>query len=185
MNDQKFFYMGDPTMRLQFPPGYASIDSINQQPSTAWSGFRRHPGADPPLSRVTVAGSVRKQDNAIDDAFNGTMTLRVNDATRRQIIVNFYPGVNWSYVATGGTIYRGENSVPTAVSATFIVPGTSFADSTARGRMLAYFSKTPLTGQGSPTISDRRDGFTFHNRQTRAPDLDLSWTAGAFGRATW
>ena len=43
VNDQKFFFMGDPTMKLQFPSGYASIDSINQQPLDTSGGLRFHP----------------------------------------------------------------------------------------------------------------------------------------------
>jgi hypothetical protein len=151
INDQKFFFMGDPTMRLQFPSGYASIDSINQQALDSVSGA---PVANPvlirALSRVTVSGSIRNQSNAIDNSFNGTLTLLVNDPTRKKVIVDFYDNVDWSYVATGGTIFRGENSIANGrFRATFMVPrDVSFADSTARGRMLAYFSNATIDGAG-------------------------------------
>ena len=150
-NDQKFFFMGDPTMRLQFPPGYASIDSINQQPLDSLNGVPlTTPALIRALSHVTVSGSIRKQDNGVDDTFSGKLTLLVNDPTRTKVIVNFYNNVDWPYVATGGTIFRGENSISNGrFHASFIVPrDVSFADSMARGRMLVYFSNNAIDGAG-------------------------------------
>jgi hypothetical protein len=150
-NDQKFFFMGDPTMRLQFPSSYASIDSINQQ---SLDSVNAAPLTTPvlirALSRVTVSGSIRSQSNTIDESFSGKLTLLVNDPTRKKVIVNFFDNVDWSYVATGGTIHRGENSITNGrFRASFVVPrDVSFADSTARGRMLVYFSNTSVDGAG-------------------------------------
>ena len=147
-NDQKFFFMGDPSMQLQFPSGYASIDSINQQPLAGDPAGRQV--LVRALSRVTVSGSVRKQGNAVDDAYNGTLTLIVNDPTHRKVILNFWDSVDWPYMATGSTIFRGENSIVSGrFHASFVVPrDVSFADSTARGRMLAYFSNGSVDGAG-------------------------------------
>ncbi len=111
-NDQKFFYMGDPTMRLAYPRGFASIDSINGQPVDSVGGVARTlPIALKALSRVTVVGTVRDAANRPDSTFQGILSLRVNDVSRMRTIVNFYPGFNWEYLASGGTIYKGENSV--------------------------------------------------------------------------
>jgi hypothetical protein len=143
-NDQKFFFLGDPAMRLQYPRRYASIDSINGVPV----------GTDPvqlrSLARVQMSGLIRDANNQPDPAFGGRATVSVNDANRKQTIVNFYPGYNWDYVAAGGTIYRGENSVANGrFAATFVVPkDVSYADSTARGRMVAYFSDGKTDGAG-------------------------------------
>ena len=150
-NDQKFFFMGDPTMRLQVPSGFASIDSINQQPLDSLNGA---PVTTPvqirALSRVIVSGSIRSQADEIDDTFNGKLTLLVNDATHKKVIVNFYNTVDWDYMATGGTIFRGENSITNGkFHASFVVPrDVSFADSSARGRMLVYFSNNTVDGAG-------------------------------------
>ncbi len=53
-------------------------------------------------------------------------------------------------MATGGTIFRGENSISNGrFRASFVVPrDVSFADSTARGRMLVYFSNNAVDGAG-------------------------------------
>lgn len=140
-NDQKFLYMGDPTMRLQFPAGYATVDSINGQPADSIGGApRTTPIQLRSLGRVTVSGTVRTPSGTPDVAYQGKVTLGVNDATRSNTIVNFYPGTNWNYVATGGTIYHGQNSVVNGkFRATFIVPkDIQYSDSTSRGRLSAY-----------------------------------------------
>lgn len=142
-NDRKYLYLGDPTMRLRFPAGYASIDSINQQPLVG----NPLPVQLQALSRVTVKGTIRDQNN-VPDAFNGKATLIVNDATRRVTIVDFSPNFDWSYLAAGGIIYRGENSVVNGrFSAQFIVPkDIAYADSTTRARLVAYFSNAAADG---------------------------------------
>ena len=86
-NDQKYSYMGDPTMRLQFPRGYASFDSVNGRaldsagvPLPAVAQLRS-------LSRVTVTGTIRDASNKIDASYNGRVQVTLNDATRTQTIV--------------------------------------------------------------------------------------------------
>ena len=41
VNDQKYGFMGDPTMFLQYPRAYASIDSINAAPVDSLGGAPR------------------------------------------------------------------------------------------------------------------------------------------------
>lgn len=177
-NDQKFCFLGDPTMHLQYPRGFAVIDSINQEPVDTINGIpRQTPIQLHALSRVTVTGSIRDQSNAIDASFNGVVSLIVNDATRRVTIVAFvpqvviggitYPQIDWPYNATGGTIYRGENSVQNGVfRASFIVPkDILYADSTGRGRLVVSFFDNNRDGAGY--TSNFRVGGT---DSTAAPD---------------
>ncbi len=147
-NDQKYFFLGDPTLRLQYPSGYASIDSVNGLPVD--SATVAAPIVMKSLSTVTVSGDVRNEANNVDGNFNGQMTLLVNDASRVQTIVNFYPGVNWSYVATGSTIFRGDNTVSNGrFHATFVVPkDVFFGDSTGRGRVVAYCRSSDADAEG-------------------------------------
>ncbi len=150
-NDQKYFFLGDPTMRLQFPSGYASIDSINNASvDSVGNTLRSAPIAMQSLATVTVSGSVRDASDNVDPSFNGQMTLFVNDASRVQTIVNFYPGVNWSYIATGSTIFRGDNTVAHGrFHATFVVPkDIFFGDSTGRGRVVAYCTNASTDAEG-------------------------------------
>jgi len=154
VNDQKFFFMGDPTMRLVYPTGFASIDSINGQPVDSINGVvRSSPILLKALSKVTMVGTVRDAANSPDTSFNGTLALGVNDVSRERTIVNFYPGYNWHYLASGGTIYRGENSVVSGrFRATFIVPkDISYADTSGRGRLVAFTSRSANDGLGLST----------------------------------
>jgi hypothetical protein len=140
-NDQKYFLMGDPTMRVQFPSAYAVIDSISGQPVDSVGGtVRSTPIPLSSLSKVTVSGSVRSAGGQTDQSYTGKVTVTVNDASRNQTIVDFAPGLNWTYVAAGGLLFRGDNSISNGkFKATFVVPkDIAFADSTGRGRVVAY-----------------------------------------------
>ena len=187
-NDQKFFYMGDPTMRLAYPRGFASIDSINGQPMDSVGGVARtSPIALKALSRVTVVGTVRDAANTPDTTFQGTLSLLVNDVSRERTIVNFYPGFNWQYLASGGTLHKGENSVSSGkFRASFIVPkDISYADTAGRGRLMAYLthadgdaagftSAIRISGTDSTATADH-EGPTIHialdSRNFRAGDV--------------
>jgi hypothetical protein len=139
VNDEKYLVLGDPTMRLQFPRGYVVIDSINSVRVDSVNGVARtSPIQLRSLARITVKGTIRTDSNFVDSAARGRLTLSVNDATRRIVI----PTLNWSYLAVGSLIYRGENSVTQGkFTATFVVPkDITYADSTTRGRMVAYFT---------------------------------------------
>ena len=149
-NDEKYFLLGDPTMYLQFPKGYVSIDTINTEPVDTVNGVpRTRPIQLRSLARVTVKGAVRTAANAIDPNANGTLSLVVNDATRRITIPTFFSGP-FDYLTLGGLIYRGASSVSNGrFTATFVVPkDIAYADSTTRGRIVAYFSDTQYDGIG-------------------------------------
>ncbi|MEK9137955.1 MAG: type IX secretion system sortase PorU, partial [Bacteroidota bacterium] len=145
INDQKYVYLGDPSMKLQYPAGYASIDSVNHQPLSG------APVQMKALARVSVQGTVRDLSNRPDTAFSGKVLLAVNDASRNVIIVNFPTGSNWSYLGAGSTIYRGNNSVSKGkFNATFVVPrDIQYADSTNKGRLVAYFMDSLRVYEGA------------------------------------
>ncbi len=148
-NDQKYIVLGDPTTRLQYPTRYASIDSVNGEPVDTVGGVPRTDLIQlKSLSRVTVQGTMRDASNQFDPNFSGKVTLVVNDATRTQTIVNFYPGRNWDYLATGSTIFRGEHSVAEGrFTASFIVPkDVAYADSNAAARIVGYVVAAGVDG---------------------------------------
>ena len=148
-NDQKYIVLGDPTMRLQYPVRYASIDSVNGEPVDTVGGAPRTSLIQlRSLSRVTVQGSMRDGLNQFDPNFTGKVSLVVNDATRVKTIVNFYPGRNWDYLETGSTIFRGEHSVTDGrFTATFVVPkDVAYADSNAAARILGYIAAPGIDG---------------------------------------
>ncbi len=141
-NDEKYLLLGDPTMRLQYPRGFVSIDTINAQSVDSADGQRRiSPIQLRSLARITVTGAVRTETNAIEPNARGQLTLIVNDATRSITIPTFYNGP-FTYRAPGGLIYRGLNSVANGrFTATFIVPkDIAYADSSTRGRLVAFYT---------------------------------------------
>ena len=145
-NDQKYLFLGDPTMQFQFPSGYASFDSINGLPMDS-SGVPLQTVAQlRSLSKVTISGSVRDAANRIDGTYNGRILITLNDASKLQTIVNLYPGVNWTYMATGALLYRGENSVQNGrFNAAFVVPrDIQYGDSLSQGRLVAYVSRADV-----------------------------------------
>lgn len=155
INDEKYFVLGDPTLRLQFPQSYASIDSINGASVDFVDGVpRTSPIQLRSLARIAVKGSIRSEANTVDSTFRGKVTLEVNDATRNVVIAVF----NWPYSVVGAIIYRGENSVSNGrFTATFVVPkDIAYADSTTRGRLVAYYT----------SAADTRDGAGFTNKVT-------------------
>ena len=147
-NDEKYLVLGDPTLQLQFPRSYATIDSINGAPVEFVNGLpRTFPIQLRSLARVTLKGSIRNEASAVDSTARGQVTLGVNDATRSILI----PTVNWSYSAVGSLIYRGENSVSNGkFAATFVVPkDIAYADSTTRGRVVAYYTSAGGSNDGA------------------------------------
>ncbi|HUI10323.1 MAG TPA: type IX secretion system sortase PorU [Bacteroidota bacterium] len=140
-NDQKYSFMGDPTMSFQFPHGYASFDTVNGKAMDSAGVPLAVVAQLKSLSKVTVTGSVRTASNAIDATYNGSVLVTLNDATRIQTILDFYPGAPpWTYLATGGLLFRGINSVQNGrFTTTFVVPkDIQYSDSTSRGRFVAY-----------------------------------------------
>jgi hypothetical protein len=185
VNDQKFCFLGDPTMRFDFPRGYASIDSINAEPVDTIAGVPRTiPIRLRALSRVTLTGSIRNEQDAIDASASGTVAVKLADATRFVTITAFVPersdghggvipAIDWSYRAPGGIIYQGQNTVTSGrFSATFIVPkDILYADSTTRGRLVARFSGS--AGEALGYTSNVSVGGTDSTApaDTRGPDI--------------
>lgn len=152
-NDQKYFLLGDPTMNLQYPSGYVSIDSINHQPIDGPPVQLRA------LSRVSVQGTVRTASNDVDSTVSGRLLLTTNDASRTILIPNFY---NFSYVASGGAIFHGQNSIRNGrFNATFVVPkDILYADSTNNGRLVLYAVDSLGAGDGAGFTQNVRVGGT-------------------------
>jgi hypothetical protein len=149
VNDQKYFFLGDPSMQLQTPRGYATIDTVNGL-SVAYDGGapRTGPITLRSLAEVTVRGTVRDPGGARDSTFSGIITMILNDVTQTHTIVDYFTCNNatsdFYYQASGGVLYRGQSSVSRGdFTARFLVPkDIQYADSSLRGRLTGYFAKT-------------------------------------------
>ncbi|MEW5798993.1 MAG: type IX secretion system sortase PorU [Bacteroidota bacterium] len=140
-NKQKYFLLGDPTLRLVSPIGVVTIDTINGKPVAALDTLRA-------LARVSVKGSVRDTAGAKMTNFNGTALITVFDAERTRTIPQI-PSVPIS--ENGAVIYKGEASIKNGeIDATFIIP-KDIAYENKKGRMSLYFSNAAVDGRGYTT----------------------------------
>ncbi|MFZ4619166.1 MAG: type IX secretion system sortase PorU [Bacteroidota bacterium] len=173
-NKQKYFLMGDPTMRLAMPDGVITIDSLKS--STASVDTLRA------LEKITVKASVRDSSNAVDQSFNGTALLTVFDADKSKVIPSI-PGM--TYDENGAIIYKGECTVTNGVMrAEFIVP-KDIAYENKNGRISIYFSNAATDGKGytrnfivgGSSVSAQKDSvgpridIYFDNEQFRPGDV--------------
>lgn len=172
-NDRKFFLLGDPALRIGFPPKFATIDSVNNVAATNIVQMQA-------LSHVSVKASVHDSTASDRDPFDGQSQVVVFDANRKVLLVdsievlpNLFQRVFFSYTAAGNTLFRGEQSVRNGtISANFIVPkDISYANDF--GRMTVYFWNSSSDGAGYTT--NFRVGGTDSTAppDTRGPSVQL------------
>jgi hypothetical protein len=140
-NKQKYFLLGDPTMRLAVPTGTVTIDSMNSVSTATIDTIRA-------LQKVTITGAVRNSDSSVNTHYNGTALVTVFDSE----VIRAVPEVfNFSYRQPGAVIYKGEASIKNGIlSATFIVPKDISYES-KNGRISIYFSSAGSDGRGYTT----------------------------------
>jgi hypothetical protein len=100
-NDLKYHLLGDPSMRLNLPPLSAGVDTVNGMPAT-------QPVTVQSLSRVGVAGGIKRPDGSLRTDFDGQAILEVFDSKRR------IPVPEWgtyTFEVDGSLLYRGLLSV--------------------------------------------------------------------------
>lgn len=139
INKQKYFLMGDPTLRLAVPESKFMVDSLVSE-------YSSHADTIHALDKITIKGTVRDSSNARDVNYNGTALINVHDAD----IAKSVPTIPWmpSYNENGGIIYKGEATIKDGiVNTTFIVP-KDIAYQNKNGRIAVYFSNVQTDGRG-------------------------------------
>lgn len=129
-NDEKFFLLGDPSLRLNLPGDSVEVTAIN---GTNVATDTAVIGA---LSVVTIEGRIRNTDGTPRDDFNGTAVVSLYDADRTLTLDagTTYPKVLYY----GGRLFRGPaNVVNGRFTITFRVP-KDIAYDTATGRVHVY-----------------------------------------------
>ncbi len=138
INKQKYFLLGDPTLRLGVPEGKFNIDSLISATSVVVDTLRA-------LDKITIKGTIRDASNATVVNYNGTALINVHDADVDKTIPTI-PGLQYS--ENGGIIYKGEATVKNGiVNASFIVP-KDIAYQNKNGRLGVYFSNAQSDGRG-------------------------------------
>jgi hypothetical protein len=143
INSMKYELFGDPTIRLQMPQYYATIDTINGQ-SPAPSSLVQIKA----LSTTKVSGEIRKPDNSFWSDFNGDGILTMFDSKRTYDLVNL---ANYPIILPGGIIFRGSISVTNGkFSTSFTVP-KDISYENQNGKVVLYFSNSNYDGLGYTT----------------------------------
>lgn len=137
-NEQKYFLLGDPTVRLVVPEGAVTIDSLNGKSISVLDTVKA-------LEKIVMKGTVRDHANSPLTSYNGTATITVYDAERTRKI----PQISTVTInETGTIIYRGEASINSGVlNAEFVVP-KDIAYDNKNGRISLYFSNASSDGRG-------------------------------------
>ncbi|MEW6062545.1 MAG: type IX secretion system sortase PorU, partial [Bacteroidota bacterium] len=140
-NEQKYFLLGDPTVRLVIPTGKIVVDSINGKSITVQDTLQA-------LKKVTLKGTVRDPSNVIMASYNGVTTITVYDAERTRTILQI-PSV---VIRENGTvIYRGDASINNGeLTASFVIP-KDISYENRNGRISLYFSNDSSDGRGYTT----------------------------------
>ncbi|MDP2208886.1 MAG: type IX secretion system sortase PorU [Bacteroidota bacterium] len=137
-NHEKFFLLGDPSVRLALPKVQGSIDSINSQ----FANQRIDLNA---LQKITLKGTIREPGTNLPSNFSGKAQVVVYDANKK---INVPEWTNFSYTASGSVIFRGESSISNGLFKTeFIIPKDISYD-TLNGRITLYFSNNETDGMG-------------------------------------
>lgn len=169
-NHEKFFLLGDPSVRLALPKVQGSIDSINSQ----FANQRIDLNA---LQKVTLKGSIRQPSTNLPSNFSGKAQVVVYDANKK---INIPEWTNFSYTAAGSVIFRGESSISNGNFKTeFIIPKDISYD-TLNGRITLYFSNNETDGMGY-TENFRIVGTdTTAVTDTEGPTMDIFFDSKSF-----
>ncbi len=139
INAQKFFLLGDPSVRIGLPKRNGTIDSINGQFTNGIIKLQA-------LQRVSAKGIVREPASFSASNFTGNAQVVVYDANK------FIPIPEWPwfrpYKISGGVIFKGESSISNGKFNTeFIIPKDISYD-TLNGRITLYFWNEETDGMG-------------------------------------
>lgn len=129
VNAQKFHLLGDPTLRLNVPQYFGSIDSINGQQLMVDIQIRA-------LSSTKIAGTILKPDGTKWNEYNGEGLLTVFDSERTKLLEEIG---NYPMLIQGGVIFRGRVSVNNGeFEAEFVVP-KDISYENKNGKIIFYF----------------------------------------------
>ncbi len=144
-NDEKFYLLGDPAMRILIPENIVRIDSINGQPAMNADSIELEA-----LSSVKVSGAVTAPDslNVLTD-FNGITVLTLRDSEQDMEFVDIDGTIHY-VTKPGGALNRGSYQVENGrFTAEFIIP-KDISYSGEHGNLFAYaFNEDGFYAKGS------------------------------------
>jgi hypothetical protein len=165
-NDQKYYLLGDPVLRLTIPDRRITIDSINGKNVAEIDSALKIKA----LSTLIISGNIISPDsNNIENDFNGTLTVTLRDGDRNYSIYEYdngSPSYKFDFTKLGGALNRSSYKIENGrYTAEFIVPkDISFSDMNGRLFLYAYsndlryakgtFNKFNVAGFEQSNIND-------------------------------
>lgn len=151
-NDQKYFLLGDPTLRLKIPDHRVVIDSINGQ----YVGNLTEPIDLSAMEEVSISGSILMPIEDITASnFNGNVLITVRDGDQFYSYIDEAVNQYLDFTKHGGVLNRTNLIVENGkFSGKFIIPkDISFSE--LKGNIFTYgFSDNNLFAKG--TFNDFR-----------------------------
>ncbi len=143
-NDRKYFLLCDPSLQLDYPKFFATIDSINHVPGRQVVQLKA-------LERSTISATVRDTATGLPVNTSGQAEITVFDANHGVTLTDPDLNASYTYVASGSSLFRGEASINSgSINSSFIVP-RDISYSNNRGRISLYFANGPADGAGYTT----------------------------------
>ena len=139
-NDQKYHYLGDPTMRVTLPKGRAIVNETDPRTLQA-------------LGKASISGKILDENG--DKLSSGSVSVAVNifDSVVPVTRSETYNGVTGSvkYKLPGSRIFSGPvSAVGDSFSSTFIVPrDINYGGNSGKGIVYWWDEKTGMDGAGS------------------------------------
>lgn len=167
-NAQKFFLLGDPSIRIALPQKFGTIDSINGQ-------FTDRTVSVKALQKVNLKGVVTDSGSVSD--LNGKAQIVMYDANRSVLIPEWS---NFKYTVPGGVIFKGENTISSGkFSSGFIIPKDISYD-TLNGRITLYFANDQTDGMGYTENIVINGTDTSAAKDEQGPELNIYFNSHSF-----
>lgn len=116
VNNRNYVYMGDPSMRLAYPNRKVAITAINGNPVSAIADTLKA------LSKVTIEGEVRNQNNSLASGYNGVALVTCFDKENTLLTLGSASDVV-PYAVRNNFFFEGKSSVVNGkFKVTFVVP---------------------------------------------------------------
>ena len=165
VNDQKYHYLGDPTMRVALPRGRAVVNEPDPRVLQA-------------LGKAILTGSILDENG--NKYSSGDITVAVNifdsvDSVSRSETLNGVTG-SVKYVLPGSRIFSGPvSAVGDRFESTFIVPrDINYGGNTGRGIVYWWDEKTGMDGAGSLNGIEY-DGTANVGSDNLGPDISIGF----------
>ena len=117
INNRKFTLLGDPALRIAFPPYSVTTTAVNGKPVSSADTLRA-------LQRCTISGQINDAHGNIQSTFNGTLHVSVFDKEQTaRTLGNDAESYAENFNVQRNIIYRGKATVKDgAFNVDFIVP---------------------------------------------------------------